>query len=262
MIYNTSSVKRVLDKIHSLRINTNEFDRDIINWTGDALDHIGAAMQLELDHCMIPVQNYRGTLPKGLYTLEWVGFGGAVNNDIWVSIPTTQGIEGLEYGLDDAIQQIDLSKIQPAYYRGTSVMMDVVSDRLLMQNLNNSVGFTITPGFLKFDQAQGYAYIIYKKFPLDDEGFPLIPDDASFVDACMWYSIMFLILAGLEFKNITYEVAVSRWEMYCTQARNSGLVPDVPMAESYKNAFTRLIPTFNSYNTGFTNLHNQERLEP
>lgn len=261
MIYTTASVKRVLDKIHSLRINTNEYDRDIINWCGDALDHIGATMQLELDYCIIPVQNYRGKLPQGLYTLEWVGFSGNTNDSIWVSIPTTDGIEGVEYGLDDAIKQIDTSKIQPAYYRGSSVVMDIISDRLLTSSHSDSVGFTVTPGYLKFDVAEGYAFVIYKKFPLDNGGFPLIPDDASFVDACMWYSITMMILAGFDFKNINYATAVARWENYCTQARNSGLMPDTPMMESFKNAFTKLIPNFNSYETGFTDLHNQERLE-
>jgi hypothetical protein len=261
MIYNTVSAKRVLDKIHSLRINTNEFDRDIINWIGDALDHIGCAMTLELTSCVVPFENYRAPLPVGLYTVEWVGFSGNAPTDIWVSIPTTEGIEGLEYGLDDSIRQINTDKIIPAYFRGTSVEMSAISDRLLVSSEANSIGFTYTPGYLKFDVSKGNAFIVYKRLPIDKDGFPLIPDDASFIDACMWYSITMMMLAGFDFKHLNYPIAVSRWEMYCTQARNSGLIPDVPMQESFKNAFTKLIPNFNSYNTGFTDLHNQERLE-
>jgi len=261
MIYTTTSVKRVLNKIHSLRINTNEYDSDMIMWMGDALDHIGATMQLELEACMVKIQNFRAVIPRGLYTLEWVGFSGNVPGASWISLPTADGIEGLEYGLDDSIKQININSIQPAYYRGTSVIMSIASDRLANRTNSGAVGFTLTPGFIKFDVATGFAFIVYKKFPLDEEGFPLIPNDASFVDACMWYCVMMLILAGYEFKSINYTMAVNRWEMYCTQARNSGLVPDVPMAESYKDAFARLVPQFNSYDTGFTNLHDQERLE-
>jgi len=260
MIYNTTSAKRVLDKIHSLRINTNEFDRDMLMWCGDVLDHIGAHMQYELKVCRVAVRNFRGKLPHNLYMLEWVGFSGR-SLDGWVSIPTTDGIEGTEFGLDDSIKQINQQLIEPAYYRGTSVAMSSISDRLAFNSRATSVGFTYTPGFLKFDIAEGYAYLIYKGVPVDEEGFPLIPDDSSFVDACMWYCIQMLILAGVEFKTVGFETAVARWEMYCTQARNSGLIPDVPMQESYKNAFTKLIPNFDSYNTGFKDLHNPEMLE-
>ena len=102
----------------------------------------------------------------------------------------------------------------------------------------------------------------YKAFPVDDDCYPLVPDDISFKEAMFWYVYKKMLLGGdtpVE-NGINYVFAEQQWKYYCTQARNAANYPDIDRYESFMNQWVRLIPNINRHSAAFENLGTRETL--
>jgi hypothetical protein len=99
-------------------------------------------------------------------------------------------------------------------------------------------------------------------FPVDDECFPLVPDDISFKEAMFWYVYKKMLLGNMtpSQNGIGYEFAEMQWKYYCTQARNAANFPDIDGYESFMDQWVRLIPNINRHAEGFAGLNQRESL--
>ena len=122
--------------------------------------------------------------------------------------------------------------------------------------------YFIDAGTIKTSFVSGKVCLSYKAFPLDDMGYPMVPDDISFKEALFWYVYKKLLLGNsVNVPNgINYTFAEQQWKYYCTQARNSAVFPDIDKWESFLNQWVRMIPNMNRHNNAFGNLGTREML--
>ncbi|WP_428743151.1 hypothetical protein [Tenacibaculum sp.] len=103
--------------------------------------------------------------------------------------------------------------------------------------------------------------IEYDRFPLDDNGFPLYPNDPSTKDAIMWYVAQFLAIQDkLPTAKLTPQYCDRQWQWYCGQARAEGFVPSIDQWNRMVNIFYRLIPEKDEYERYFEGLNSAEGL--
>jgi hypothetical protein len=101
----------------------------------------------------------------------------------------------------------------------------------------------------------------YKAFPVDEDGYPLIPDNEKFKQAVQWYIMYKLafrtwIKGALTDKVFNYVETQRDW--YIGAATTSGLTPTYDQMESWKNEMLKLLPRFNSQSGNFNDLGTQE----
>lgn len=103
--------------------------------------------------------------------------------------------------------------------------------------------------------------IEYEKFPVDEEGFPLFPNEASVKEAIVWYVAKWLSIQGLlPNKGLSPDYCDSQWQWYCGQARAEGFTPTMDQWERMVNTFYRLIPMGDQYANYFKDLNHPESL--
>jgi len=108
---------------------------------------------------------------------------------------------------------------------------------------------------------EGEVEIEYERFPLDEEGFPLFPNNPSTIDAIVWFVGWYLSIQGLlPNGRLSPQYCESQWQWYCGQARAEGYVPSIDQWERMVNVFYRLIPLNNEYENEFENLNTRETL--
>ena len=102
----------------------------------------------------------------------------------------------------------------------------------------------------------------YTAFPVDEDCYPLVPDDISFREAMFWYIYKKFLLGGYmpNANGMTYQVAEEQWKYYCTQARNAANYPDIEKYESFLNQWVRLIPNINRHDDNFRDINRREDL--
>lgn len=259
--------------------NGDNWIDDAIEWIGEALEHIGSAPQLEKKTCVISLKNHKAALPNDLYYINQVAFN-----------QTSEGVV-IENQMDSLLDKLD-DIINGGLATGYTVNEINARVHVLENQLINSSGLTVltkcTTNFpenvdcpdcindnnvvqqcyyieadkIKTSFNEGKVCLSYMAFPIDDECYPMVPDDISFKEAMFWYVYKKMLLGNMNpsVNGIGYEYADMQWKYYCTQARNNANYPDIDQYESFLDQWVRLIPNINRHSEGFGNLNLRESL--
>ena len=122
------------------------------------------------------------------------------------------------------------------------------------------IQYTVKPGFIMCNAPCGYLKLSYSAIPTDEDGYALIPDKASYMEAIYWYVTMKLkypeYLNGRMNREIYYDIKRS-WNFYRNQAYAEALMPNEDGLEAIKNNWNKLVPEFRDHNTFYS--HTGER---
>lgn len=229
MIYQTVSVRTLVAKLYrDLRLRTGEYDLDLIEWTGEALSHIGAFPQLETREAVLEVESHRAALPVALVQLL-----------------------DAAYVLDTDLEDIQSARKKPLKESSSTFHVGLHTTAFTEDDLSEET-FTRTPGYLHTSFESGLVVLSYLAYPLDEDGLPTVPDDPSFFDACKWYCAARLTEGGWRHPaGLSYEDCEARWFKYCAQARTKALTPDAPRMERFMETWLRLVPDLDAPNRFF-----------
>ena len=284
-VYNQITSRAIIRKImRDLQTTSDNWIDDAIEWMGEALEHIGSSAQLQEKGCVLTIKNYRADLPTDLYYINQV----AINNNVLPSVENEltdilAKIDAIKEDLDanpnqnvirelrdltnrlvvlENIYLADTAGLQPLAYSTTSFPKSIHCTDCVNEMAKHKESYFIDAGTIKTSFVSGKVCLSYKAFPLDDMGYPMVPDDISFKEALFWYVYKKLLLGNsVNVPNgINYTFAEQQWKYYCTQARNSAVFPDIDKWESFLNQWVRMIPNMNRHNNAFENLGTREML--
>lgn len=270
MIYKLTSINTVISKIvRDLGLGTEEIPwQDFIEWSAEGLNHIGSFAQYEAKTIPIAIINHKGVLPCDFYKIIGVTKSKCFNEPL--SIKTR---EEINFFLDNLFEirhniplwywpqltagTLELSKINENSYQGRITEQPIVTHHDQSNRVSiNSNG--ITAGF-----KCGFLQLEYLAFPVDCDGFPLVPDDVVFFDALFWKVVYQLSIRGYLFTNPQLnDIGFTRsmWTRYCGQARADSNMPDPLQAEQWKNNFLKLLPNFYPERSNYNAIYNNQKL--
>lgn len=246
LTHNKISVKNIIAKVYQdLRLKDETDIGSIIEWCAEILGKIGAYSQLEVrTDVPIEIRNYKAEIPCDLVYLDEVGYKG--------------------YQLDKSPSDRLPKKTTPPYYTTPRAV-----NQYKIENINFAFGqsyrfpsgdsFIMENGWFKTTFKEGKLKITYRSTGLDDEGFPLVPDDESYRDACFWYctaKLMYIKAIEEDRYKWFYQDAETKWRYYVTQAGANAIMPDQFTLENIKRNYIRMIPKLNDYRNFYQNLNN------
>lgn len=110
---------------------------------------------------------------------------------------------------------------------------------------------------------EGQIEIAYTAIALDNEGYPMIPDNSSFIKALELYikKEAFTILFDLgKINREVYQNTLQEYCFYAAQAQTSLIKPTIDQMESISNSILTLVPRMREHRTGFVNNGVQEKI--
>jgi hypothetical protein len=301
MVYKLTSVERVIAKVFQ-DLDLKEGDHrlsDMIEWAGEALEKIGAFPAFtnkvtgKDEVPLLQVENYMVKLPADFYNLIQASFSTsqqgpyypmrygtgnfdsgnpniADQNDAHVTsdIANMSDLTLFAMTLYDLDYQAALAKInsEPDTRSKLTALLNMKTPTL--PGVNNpmattrDITYVITPGYIKMNVESGWIMLAYQAIPTDSKGYPMIPDEASFIEAIYWYIVMKLYypqwVAG-QIRDAVYFDARRSWSYFNKQAYGNGLMPNIDQLESIKNSWVRLIPEIKEHSSGFSALGQEQR---
>lgn len=103
-------------------------------------------------------------------------------------------------------------------------------------------------GFLHFSIETATIKLRYYTLPLDDDGFPLIPDDADVIEALTWWVMYKMITRGYKHHTITnWKEAYQMWKDLYPAAQNSLKHPTVAQMKEFGALWTDAVYGKNAY---------------
>lgn len=273
MIYGLEKLDRVINKIiRDLGLGQEDIPfADFVEWIADALEHIGAYYQLQEKSCIVKIENHEGLLPCDFYKMIRLSQG----------CQFEQATDGGFYAgsLVEVLAKagVDFEKM-PAYERyvivGTKGLQrtDINDITQLTGVLNFNKNLIGNPKITSFTKSDinisgnrvmtafpcGFLQLQYLAMPVDERGWPLVPDNVSFRDAMFWKCAYQLSMRSPDkmpnprMKDLEY--CKQKWNFYCVQARAEANMPDLAMLERFANQWMRLLNVTDLYTDGYRSL--------
>ncbi len=221
MIEGKVSYKVVLDKIYrDLGINDEIAENDVIEWINEALLFIGAFNQFTSKTYILKVADHKAMLPTGFYKLQMANYNGV-----------------------------------PLSWQGNSLLNNWCCEDCkipVCDSCDNT--FYIDNYCLYTSIEEGDVCITYLSMALDEDGYPLIPDDVYYMEACKSFVVKQLDWREWRKGRIADKVkddSETRWNFYVQAARGSANMLNLSQLESMKNRLVRLIPQQNAFRQNF-----------
>lgn len=293
MIYKTTSVKRVIAKVFT-DLNLKEEDHrisDMIEWSGEALLKIGAFPSLitrvtgKDETPIIQLSDYQARLPGDLHRVIQVAYSQQETGPFYPMRYATGSFDHPNPLNTDEETSVDDTAINTvAETELVNLVMDIydLTYAEALAKLNNEPGtrsllvgllgggtrvsgagteftsdytYMISPGYIKTNMRDGYLLMSYLAVPVDKDGFPLIPDDESFMEAIYWYINMKLMYPEWKegrVRDAVYYDSRRSWNYYCKQAYGNAMMPNLDQLESIKNTWVTLVPRMNEHDTFYS----------
>lgn len=231
---------------------------DAAYWVYEAMELIGHPLQYipkiighkgdENYDLSYNVEHYRVELPSDFHKLISISVDGVM------AIPS-QGM--FHHILDGGCCGFD-----EVTYSGQDLFYDNFGNTFSPQALPfntrivaSSPTFTINNNYITFDIKEGKACMAYWAFPLDEEGFPLVPDDVKYKRAIASYlqmKIDYILWRQDTLTDKVYMKSEEDWRWNVASAASHIKMPDVAQMESLRRQMTKMIVRTEDFRTGFS----------
>lgn len=241
MINSHISIKAVIANIYrDLGLSTELPTDDVIEWIGSALEFIGAYGQYEPKIAEFDIDEYKVKIPLDLYKLVYVTYNG--------------------YPLTFAGKHLGNNIFCP---NCTIPTQDInTTNGTLSTSGCGGATFYLNDTYIITSIQTGKICLEYIAIPVDEDGYPLVPDNVSYMKALTCYVTKMLDYREWRKGNIpdkVFQHSEKEWNWYCAQAKGAANMPDLGQLERLKNVMVRLIPKQNEFNTLFRTNGSQER---
>lgn len=239
------SVKEIIAKVYrDLQLSEETDWQSMIEWCGEALEHIGAYGQLTQRICELTVEDFKTHLPCDFISLNQISYA------------------GYPLRLASSLYGNATTPSTPAATDQTAVN-EISTPTLNDNSYSNNNTYTIDPAYIKTSFRSGTIIVSYTAFPIDDEGFPEVPDDISYREALFNYIVMKLKYVDWlngDLPDNRYKSLVRLWEFSCKQSAAKMQMPSLDKMENLKDWSVRLLPNIYDYTDYFSNLGSPQRL--
>ncbi len=223
------SLKQILDDIldHPM-LKEVSFER-AVNHTVHFMRKVGCPKMFEEKTAIVEIDNYRGLLPCDYNSIIQVRTHNKCDNHY----------EVFRYSTDNFHMSDNKQKSFDLTYK--------VQGNIIFTSIKN-----------------GTIEIAYNSFKVDSEGYPMIPDNSSFIEALELYikkQYFTILFDEGKISNAVLNQTLQDYSFAVGQARTSLINPSIDEMQAITNSFNTLIPRVSEHRTGFVNNGSAEKIK-
>ncbi len=228
------SFKQIMNRVLLDPLMEGITEAAVANYIADVIALIGAPMAYHDKVQTIQICNYRAELPCDLLYIQQTRKRESAGQ-----------LRPMRYSSDT---------FQSAYH-------EVGSPDFFSKPSNYDFSYSLNNGMIYTSFSDGVIEMSYKAIPVDEEGFPLIPDNVKFVRAVeeyiklQWYRIQWGLgkIADKVYQDVKQEYA---WAVGA--ANTAAQLMTIDQAETFRAAFTRILSNTTAAQKSFSDFGQQE----
>mgnify|MGYP005817278851 CR=1 FL=1 len=203
-VYKLVSSGNIISKFYrDFRPSSDEWVGNAVEWIGEALEIIGFFAGYESYTWCLDVKEHRVKIPCALETISGIEYDNT-------RLPKKGGIN---------------------LYKKCNV------------DLPNHVSesYRLNPNYIFTSFEKGKITVYGERVPVDDKGFPMIPDKIQFKEAITYYVLRQMMLSGFKHQVLTLKDVIALWETHQVRAFNVGMYPSIEDYEKFKDSWCNVI---------------------
>jgi hypothetical protein len=255
MNYTTTTVKTVIAKIiRSTGKNLpSEYIEDILEYVPEGIKKLKTKMNVVPLTKVIEVKDHIGALPCGLLSINAIEYcghrlreGGDIRDIKQTEDAFLSGTNTTDLWENDTSEDKDYSSES---YPDNSYVEEVRGQDIVRSPADSEAAFyKLVPNYIHTSFECGEITVHGNQLPLDEEGYPLIPDNENYKEALYWYVLTKLIESGYKHHLFDWNHCWNMFEkVYARRAINEIKYPNPDRVEKLYRAFIRLVPPEHFY---------------
>jgi len=265
MTHTFTSIRAVLSSLASTFPTDVWNEADALEWAAFALQSIGVYTQLEPHIVFLTVANHRAKLPKGLVTLEQAAYKArrTLTEEDLASIQAEIQIPTESYytGFLTLANRYNYRPMRKA--TGTFALQQACEECDEMYPVGNPEYVLLPNGCIHTSFATGDICVSYMRYPMDENGEFLIPDNPTFIRAITYYISMKIWERRMNMKEEgaynMFNMYLDLWSALSTRVAGELMMPDIDTRQNIKDMTDRFFPSTNKYYSFFGNLNSPEQ---
>lgn len=252
MANNYTSLKVIADKILRHPMMAGISFEAIIDYAIDFMRIVQCAGFFEEKCSTIEIKDYKGLLPDDFYEVNQIRLNSLANK-----VPKYEE----NYRIDEEGNKIPIGTYTQVGYEDVEYYKNktfrYATDTFHMSDVKSGIDLTykIQGGYIFTSIKEGTIELSYQAILLDEEGFPLIPDNSKFTRALQayikkeWFTVLFDLgkIQAAIYQNTQQEYA---WAVGACESEFQKMSLD--KAESFYNSWSTLIPRRNQHQRFYT----------
>lgn len=263
MANNYTSIKIIADRLLRHPMMAGISFEAIIDYTIDFIRIVQCQGFFEEKCTTISIKDYKGLLPIDFFEVNQIRL---ISND--VKIPNYKEVVVTDTLGNQYPTRYEIDEENPYLIVNTpnNRVFKYSSDSFHMSDIKTNFDLTykIQGNYIFTSIKEGIIEVSYQAIILDDEGYPVIPDNSKFLRALeayikkQWFTILFDMgkLQAPILQNIQQEYA---WAVGACESEFQKLSLD--KAESFYNSWRTLIPRTREHSRGFATTNLRENLK-
>lgn len=234
----TTNIRRVADRIMRHPLLRDVPFETILDYTVDFLQIVGVPSLFEEKTALLHVENYRCMLPCDYVSM--------------IQVRTAKEVDGIEPNHRSHIS-----------YRYSTDSFHMSKEKPDVGRYGTDLTYKIQGSVIYTSTKDTDIEIAYNAIATDGEGYPLLPDNPSFLRALEAYvkKQQFTILFDLgKLQPAILQNAQQEYAFYVGQCQTDMIMPSIDQMESLTNLWTALIARANEHSKGFINSGSKEYL--
>jgi hypothetical protein len=208
---------------------------DLIVWAFESIRLVGANQAYVSDFDTATIVNYRVALPCNFINLRGILING--------SVPVYTG--------DTFHNLLDKSPLGVSNYSGTLIAEGEIKtvSGTFKAGFPNAVRteqeytYSLNDSYIVTNCKEGEVTISYTALPIDENGFPMIPEEIRFrkaVKTYLIYKLDYIKWRNGKISSQLFQHSEQEWEFYVGSASNAAKMPDEAMTQTIKNLIMTL----------------------
>lgn len=249
MIYSSVSIENVIGRIlRNTQLSDMSAMQNMYEWIPEAMELLETQYQLSPEFKDLSISFHQSKLPCGLIILDAVEYNGC-------RLPLSNTVRPVHAGAPstNSSQTVQKSIIgyQENHITGNGSFVSTLEE---LNSRGYAAGeFYYTKlGYLCTSMKTASVRLFYRVPPLDEQGFPLIPDNGNYKEAMYWWVRGKLLGGGyINDSRQDEDSCLRKFELYGARAVGEITYPSIDRMEMIKAHQVRLIAPMNyweSYN--------------
>jgi len=254
------SFKSVLWRAMRLPLCSDLSEEQAADYALELIRRLGLTFSYGEGTAFANIRNYRASIPEDLIYIRGVRYL-TEEDPLQVTYDTTPDFITDEEGINYLTSRLDWI---PVKYTGNIYQSSYHCKGQSFQDLSGDISYTVNNNYMYLSEATGVLEFSYRKILLDDEGYPLIPDNQSFEDAVYYYILkehLFGLLAVGKVVQSFYNKIEQEYNWAVAQASNKLKLVNTDHWEATMNGIRRLIQPQNFSDSGYKELHRREQIK-
>ena len=261
------SIRTVLDDLQDSLDSQYWNEMAVLENAAKAMEKLAVKTQVENKIFFTKVTNHKAVLPQGIYQLNMIAY--KVNNTLDETdieeIKREVGINNDNYYEGFTTSSYFRNNYWPMRYNTSEFGHQYMCEDCKNIDTPGEHSFTIEPnGCITTSLQNGYICISYLRYPVNEEGDFLIPNNPDVIEAIKSYCLMRIFEKRFNMKEegvgLILQYWSTKWNHLYPKSVGSLMMPSLDEYENIKNMTNRLVPVDRRYYSFFQNLNTPEYL--